>query len=306
MSLPNTGWQPIPGTSIDLCWSVRLQAEIPVLIVSLRGEGAPNTERRKVADAISKAVTLACQTMPEPEVAVLDSIAIVDPDFFRSFGKSVGCFSAGFGGRAWLWAANEDCAAPLQSWFGHDQVAFSLEQALETLAQRRIKGSFEVSDPIFGEQHSYQWTERGYVETFQDKEGEQLISLWFRTHLIERIKQNPDQTECWKALWPFPDGLQQENEACRRRARLVLERGHIREVDFNPTQTKQPLPTNWIDLISDLQELEELDLLGTGVSDQEVMTALSKLPKLQRLRLDNTDITEVSEWIRSPEGASFL
>ena len=246
------------------------------------------------------AVGLASQAAPENEVAVLDVSSFEDDSFFGSLGKFIAWLPQGFAGRVWLWAANEECAAPLQSWFGQEEVALSLEQALETLAQRRSAGGF-LKRYASGAQHLHQWTARGYLETYQDEDGERLISLSFRTHIIERVKQNGDRIEKWRTLWPFPDGLQHENEACRRQARLVLEGGQIREADFSPAQTEQALPTNWLDLISDLQDLEELRLLGTGVSDQEVLAALSRFPKLQRLRLDNTDITEVSEWKNSQQ-----
>lgn len=292
---PAGTWHKIQGTAVEHCASIALRADVPVLLISLRGCVVTGSSRTDVALAISKAVHGASRAAPEPEVAVLDVTEFADSSLFDDLGKFVDWLPRKLAGRLWLWAARASCAAPLESWFGARSISPSVDAAIDELVARRKSGSVEERLPDGQLLSRGSWTDRGFVETEFEQEGGSVTSLWFRTRLIERTEHTAAGDVKWQTFWPFPDRSGHLNPACHVGARMVVENGRIRELDFNPEQTEQPLPANWVDSIRNheaLAELEELGLLNTSVTESAVVEVLEHLPHLRRLNLANTQVTD--------------
>lgn len=289
---PAGTWHKIQGTAVELCASSALRSTVPVLLIALRGRVVTGSSRTDVALAISKAVNEASRAAPEPEVAVLDVTEFADSSLFDDLGKFVDWLPRKLAGRLWLWAARACCAAPLESWFGARSISPSVDAAIDELVARRKSGSFEERLPDGQLLSRGSWTDRGFLETEFEQEGGSVTSLWFRTRLIERTEHTAAGDVKWQTFWPFPDRSGHLNPACHVGARMVVENGRIRELDFNPEQTEQPLPANWVDSLMNHEELEELGLFNTSVSESAVIEVLGNLPHLRRLNLAKTQVTD--------------
>jgi hypothetical protein len=93
-------------------------------------------------------------------------------------------------------------------------------------------------------------------------------------------------------MWPNIDGEDVPNQACTLGARIVLEHGVIKTLDFSPGQTGRPLRREWVEALDECKEVRELSLYGADVADADIVEALARAPHLEELDVRQTKVTD--------------
>ncbi len=279
---------------IEVTYRIVEEHGVAVLIISFQGTYGFGSLGNGDAGRMERAVKAIAEENPLPDVAVLDGTAL---DY--EWGDMIDQVAVPLSGRAWVWAISERCAEGLTSYVDAEQGLSPSESLFEPLAaavaeviRRRRAGRFVLHDPKGRVAEEYTWTERGYQQLQYDPDGEVLESLWSHRRMVERIARDSAGAVRWHAMWPVPDEAGGLTEACRLGARIVVEQGRIRTLDFSPSQSRRALRPDWVDVVGTLPELQELCFYEAPATDEDVERALDRLPHLSRLDLRGSRITD--------------
>lgn len=267
------------------------QGEALILVISFRStrtyiQHRLGGESREIASLLASGFEKIVEDV-NPELVVLDAT-----QFTHLLGKFLSWLTKPLQGVAWC------CVPPpepdgigFRSWFLSDYLFETAEVAISELARRRMAGKFSIHEGAKVVEE-YAWLTRGYRHVAHEDDGRSCETLWCQRRIIERLGRAPDGEVEWHVMWPNIDGEDVPNQACTLGARIVLEHGVIKTLDFSPGQTGRPLRREWVEALDECKEVRELSLYGADVADADIVEALARAPHLEELDVRQTKVTD--------------